>query len=124
MATNDARERTDPRAAALDVPEEVARTCYGPRNFIDPMLRAASGQAEGLDADTLRWMGYADQELSRLRAILDLPRCPGYAQGRPQYAEACQRCGGTGRDVILASNGGVGEVTRCSPCEGTGRRRR
>ncbi len=36
--------------------------------------------------------------------------------------ERCEKCSGTGRDVILASNGGVGEVVACWPCSGTGRR--
>lgn len=38
-------------------------------------------------------------------------------------AEKCPECSGSGADVILASNGGVGEVVSCWPCEGTGRRR-
>lgn len=37
-------------------------------------------------------------------------------------AERCPKCSGSGRDVILASNGGVGEVVRCWPCNGSGRR--
>lgn len=36
--------------------------------------------------------------------------------------ERCPACKGTGRDVILASNGGVGEVVRCWPCNGTRRK--
>lgn len=36
--------------------------------------------------------------------------------------QRCVACSGSGRDVILASNGGVGEVVRCWPCGGTGRR--
>jgi hypothetical protein len=36
-------------------------------------------------------------------------------------AERCTKCKGSGSDVILASNGGVGEVVRCWPCQGTGR---
>jgi preprotein translocase subunit SecD len=35
----------------------------------------------------------------------------------------CEKCAGTGNDVILASNGGVGEVVICWPCEGTGRKK-
>jgi hypothetical protein len=38
--------------------------------------------------------------------------------------EKCPACSGSGADVILASNGGVGEVVNCWPCEGTGRRRK
>lgn len=37
-------------------------------------------------------------------------------------ADRCAKCQGGGRDVILASNGGVGEVVPCWPCGGTGRR--
>lgn len=37
-------------------------------------------------------------------------------------AEKCPKCSGSGADVILASNGGVGEVVDCWPCAGTGRR--
>lgn len=36
--------------------------------------------------------------------------------------ERCTACRGSGADVILASNGGVGEVVRCWPCNGTGRK--
>lgn len=36
--------------------------------------------------------------------------------------ERCAKCKGSGQDVILASNGGVGEVVSCWPCSGTGRR--
>ncbi len=38
-------------------------------------------------------------------------------------AERCGACSGSGCDVILASNGGVGEVVRCWPCQGTGAQR-
>jgi hypothetical protein len=34
----------------------------------------------------------------------------------------CSKCKGHGTDVILASNGGVGEVVDCWPCQGTGRK--
>lgn len=37
-------------------------------------------------------------------------------------AERCEKCKGGGRDVIRASNGGVGESVRCWPCSGTGRK--
>ncbi len=37
--------------------------------------------------------------------------------------EKCLKCKGSGADVILASNGGVGEVVRCWPCQGSGRRK-
>lgn len=37
-------------------------------------------------------------------------------------AERCENCNGSGADVILASNGGVGEVVSCWPCNGTGRK--
>lgn len=39
-------------------------------------------------------------------------------------AERCGKCKGSGEDVILASNGGVGEVVRCGWCEGSGRKSR
>jgi hypothetical protein len=38
-------------------------------------------------------------------------------------AERCPKCSGSGADVILASNGGVGEIVNCWPCEGTGRKK-
>lgn len=38
-------------------------------------------------------------------------------------AEKCPKCLGDGRGVILASNGGVGEVVCCWPCDGSGRKR-
>lgn len=34
----------------------------------------------------------------------------------------CLSCKGSGSDVILASNGGVGEIVRCLTCQGSGRR--
>jgi hypothetical protein len=37
--------------------------------------------------------------------------------------DRCEKCKGSGQDVILASNGGIGEVVSCWPCEGTGRKR-
>lgn len=71
---------------AADVPESVARTYRGYHEFTDLMLRAAAAEAgRALGADTIRWMGYVDQELCRLRSILDLDCQPGYASGRPQY---------------------------------------
>lgn len=65
--------------------QSVAQTYRSYHDFIDPMLRAAAAEARGLGADTLRWMGYADQELAHLRRSLSLPLHPGYAAGRPQY---------------------------------------
>ena len=38
-------------------------------------------------------------------------------------AERCPKCEGSGADAILASNGGVGEIVNCWPCDGTGRRK-
>lgn len=37
-------------------------------------------------------------------------------------ANRCPKCKGSGSDVILATNGGVGEVVPCWPCSGTGRK--
>lgn len=37
--------------------------------------------------------------------------------------ERCPICEGKGREVILASNGGVGEVTSCWACGGSRRRK-
>lgn len=37
--------------------------------------------------------------------------------------ERCEKCKGSGQDVILASNGGVGEIVSCWPCEGSGRKK-
>lgn len=68
-----------------DTTSEVAKTYRSYHDFTDPMLRAAAAEAGGLGADTLRWMGYADQELARLRRYEGLPLRPGYALGRPQY---------------------------------------
>lgn len=49
----------------------------------DPMLHAA---AEGLtDADHLRWLSYADDELARLRDAVRLPTPRGYNAGLPDY---------------------------------------
>lgn len=36
--------------------------------------------------------------------------------------ERCPSCKGSGADVIIASNGGVGEVVNCWPCSGSGRK--
>lgn len=36
-------------------------------------------------------------------------------------SERCSKCHGSGTDVILASNGGVGEVVACSLCWGSRR---
>ncbi len=49
----------------------------------DPMLHAAS-EALREHPDHLRWLGYADAEMARLRGLLDLT-CTGYAAGEAQY---------------------------------------
>ena len=63
-----------------------AATYRSYEQFTDPMLRAVAASPTR-DADALRWLGYADQELKRLREELRLPPSPGYALGRPQYAD-------------------------------------
>jgi hypothetical protein len=77
-------------AEGYGLPTEGARDYRGHQDFTDPMLRAAAaGLSDEIHrADTLRWMGYADQELTRLRQLLDLDGQPGYASGRPRYAKA------------------------------------
>jgi hypothetical protein len=78
---------TAERAEALRRGEIPAQTYRSYQQFTDPMLSAAAAEARPRDPDTLRWMGYADQELTRLRTLLSLPTRPGYAQGRPQYQD-------------------------------------
>jgi hypothetical protein len=73
---------------AWNPPTETAKTARHYADFTDPMLRAASSNGgEHMDCDSLRWMGYADQELTRLRELLGLPVRPGYGSGRPLYRE-------------------------------------
>jgi hypothetical protein len=64
-----------------------AKTYRSYEHFTDPMLRAVAA-SPSRDADALRWLGYADQELKRLREQLGLPTSPGYALGLPQYDDA------------------------------------
>jgi hypothetical protein len=55
----------------------------------DPMLRAAAEGVQGVDY--LRWLGYADDEMARLRDRLGLPVPSGYSQGKPNYQTASNR---------------------------------
>lgn len=70
------------------VPDEPAKTCWTFSDLTDPMLVAVAASGADMDPDALRWLGYADQELTRLREAAGLDVRPAYAGGRPQYGEA------------------------------------
>ncbi len=53
----------------------------------DPML-AAAAEALRDHPDHLRWLGYADHELARLRGVCGLPAPAGYSGGLPNYPPA------------------------------------
>jgi hypothetical protein len=116
------------------VPTETARTYRGYQDFTDPALRAAAAGEVKPDSDSMRWMGYADQELTRLRQSLGLDGQPGYASGRPQYdavasraasahpdPSACATCNGTGYESQPIRNSASPEPgVECDQCAGTG----
>lgn len=73
------------RPAVADPPDTPAADYSNYTDFTDPMLLAATAAWTNARFDALRWMGYADQELARLREELGLPTKPPYAVGRPTY---------------------------------------
>lgn len=72
---------------ALSDQRTYARTFTSYQEFSDPMLVAVAASNPRPDADAIRWLGYVDQELKRLRELVGLATRPGYAQGIPQYDE-------------------------------------
>ena len=86
--------RRERRHGATHVPQlsPAGSLGAGGMKLTDPMLHAA---AEALrdHPDHLRWLSYADDEMTRLRDLCGLSTPTGYAQGKPNYpAPELHRC--------------------------------